>query len=459
MIFKKVKRNKGKSKEANIRDLVNYITNGENEKVFYANGIGFSSNNPNVQREEMVSLAAEAPRSWSPVYHYILSFQEGEKPTKQQVDEAVIILMKHMGLKDHQAIYALHQDTDNYHIHIAVNRIHPETCKSVEINKGFDVKAGHQAIALIEHKQGWKSEKNARYTVLDNGKLVERAQAQNRQRQPSQKQRDMENRTGEKSAQRIAIENAATIINQAQSWEELHREMALKGMRYEKTGSGATIFVGDIGVKASSVDRKASFSKLQKRLGEFQSAPRQVKVIERSPEPITQNIPGWDTYIRERRIHYTEKRTAKRQMDEQQEEEKRSLHERHKAERDAAFEGEFKGVIDGLNALRSVVAKRQADERKKLRKKHQEERKAWREKYQSYPSLEQWLQEEYGTQAAQDWRFRNRVPEVNERNKVRKIKRRKKYIKGNPSAVFRPVEPVKAPVKAPEPPRKPGRGR
>jgi hypothetical protein len=54
----------------------------------------------------------------------------------------------------------------------------------------------------------------------------------------------MENRTGEKSALRIAIEDGAAIIKQAQTWEQLHRELAAKGMRYEKTGSGATVFVG-----------------------------------------------------------------------------------------------------------------------------------------------------------------------------------------------------------------------
>jgi hypothetical protein len=38
----------------------------------------------------------------------------------------------------------------------------------------------------------------------------------------------------------------------------------------EKKGSGAIVFVGDIAVKASSVDRNFSLGKLCKRLGDFE---------------------------------------------------------------------------------------------------------------------------------------------------------------------------------------------
>ncbi|MGG6949096.1 UNVERIFIED_CONTAM: hypothetical protein P3E15_26805, partial [Pseudomonas aeruginosa] len=78
---------------------------------------------------------------------------------------------------------------------------------------------------------------------LENGELGREHIDKDKPRQPAQPKRDMENRTGEKSAERIAIEDGAPIIKKAQTWEQLHRELAAKGMRYEKTGSGATLFV------------------------------------------------------------------------------------------------------------------------------------------------------------------------------------------------------------------------
>lgn len=165
------------------------------------------------------------------------------------------------------------------HLHLAINRVHPETLKVVKINNGFDIEAAHKAIARIENAQGWQREQNGRYQVLENGELGREHIDKDKPRQPAQPKRDMENRTGEKSAERIAIEDGAPIIKKAQTWEQLHRELAAKGMRYEKTGSGATLFVGDVGVKASSADRDASLSKLQKRLGAYQPPPQRQQAM------------------------------------------------------------------------------------------------------------------------------------------------------------------------------------
>ncbi len=55
-----------------------------------------------------------------------------------------------MGLEGHQAIYGLHNDTRNYHVHIAVNRVHPETLKVVRTNNGFDIRQAHKVRAMIE---------------------------------------------------------------------------------------------------------------------------------------------------------------------------------------------------------------------------------------------------------------------------------------------------------------------
>lgn len=128
MIVKKVPNSKTKHKTGSIRDLADYIREPHNqnpdEKVLYANGRGFLCDGHAAQREEMVALAAESVRSKNPVNHYIMSWREGEQPSPEQVEEAVSIFMEELGWKDHQAIYGLHKDTDNIHLHIAINRVH-----------------------------------------------------------------------------------------------------------------------------------------------------------------------------------------------------------------------------------------------------------------------------------------------------------------------------------------------
>ena len=416
MIVKKVKNpQKAASKAVRISRLTGYIREPEREnsqeKCIHAGARGFITDEPRSQTAEMIALSQEAVRSKDTINHYVLSWREGEQPSPEQVEEAVSIFMEELGVKDHQAIYGLHADTDNLHLHLAINRVHPETLKVVKINNGFDIEAAHKAIARIENAQGWQREQNGRYQVLENGELGREHIDKDKPRQPAQPKRDMENRTGEKSAERIAIEDGAPIIKKAQTWEQLHRELAAKGMRYEKTGSGATLFVGDVGVKASSADRDASLSKLQKRLGAYQPAPQRQQVAQREPEPIKPDVPGWKDYITGRKEHYAEKNAAKLAQDKRQEQERKQLSEQQKARRDELMRGNWKGKGEVLNAMRSVIAAEQAAEKAALKEKHQKQREQHRQQFRPYPDLEQWQRMQRSPELAEQWRHRASEPQ------------------------------------------------
>jgi hypothetical protein len=222
----------------------------------------------------------------------------------------------------------------------------------------------------------------------------------------------MENRTGEKSAERIAIEDGAPIIKKARTWEQLHRDLAGKGMRYERTGSGATLFVGDIGVKASSADRGASLAKLQKRLGAYQPPPPSPRQeVQRKAEPLKPDVPGWEDYITGRKAHYAEKNTAKLEQDKRQELERKQLIEQQKAYRAELLRGKWKGKGEALNALRSVIAAEQAAEKATLKEKHQREREQHRQRFRPYPDLEQWQRMRSNPELAEQWRHRASEPQ------------------------------------------------
>lgn len=273
---------KSASKSERIHNLTDYarkpeLENGK-EKCIASGARNFLSDTHSGQKAEMIALAQESVRSKDPVDHWVLSWHGDERPTAAQAREAVEIFVGHLGLSRHQVIWGLHDDTENMHLHIVVNRVHPVTLKVTEVNNGFDWEAAQQAIALIEHRQGWKKEANARYDI-ENSQPVLSAKgaakkAERGQRGPGKRVRAMELQTGEKSQQRVAQELASQIISEATSWKELHTRLAAAGVRYEREGSGAKVYVGDspIGIKASDVDRKASFSQLQKRFGAYQPA-------------------------------------------------------------------------------------------------------------------------------------------------------------------------------------------
>jgi hypothetical protein len=167
--------------------------------------------------------------------------------------------------------------------------------KVIDPNNGFDIEAAHKILALVEQRQGWTPEANARYVVNEHGEVVRR-KGKNGPK-PKALALDFECATGEKSAQRIAQERGHALIKNAQSWPELHGKLAAVGLRFEQKGSGAIIFVGEVAVKASSVDRAFSMGKLRKRLGEFVAGNYAAVAPRMEPEPVSSvNLEDWKEY-------------------------------------------------------------------------------------------------------------------------------------------------------------------
>ena len=62
-----------------------------------------------------------------PCAAFSLSWHPSEQPTREDMLAAALDSLKALGVADHQAIIVAHQDADHPHVHIILNRIHPET--------------------------------------------------------------------------------------------------------------------------------------------------------------------------------------------------------------------------------------------------------------------------------------------------------------------------------------------
>lgn len=419
MIGKKIKNPNPKSSKAErVKRLTDYIrepekTNGH-EKCIYSGSRGFICDELKLQQSEMTSLSMAATRSADPISHFVLSWREGEYPTPEQVEEAVTIFMNECGVDEHMAVYGLHSDTNNLHLHIAINRVNPMTEKVTHINGGFDIEAAHKAVARIVKAHGWEAEENALYFVDDSGQVVDTRNARDRksrEQQPSSRAQDYEQRTGEKSAERIGIETLPDVLKGSSNWDEFHAKMSEHGMRYEKKGSGAIIWVGEQAIKASSADRNASFSKLEKRFGEYKYVGPDIdrKMPEQNPQPLNEEFSyfGWGDYAKERREYFTSKKSARSELNKQIDTEYKTMLERQRKERNDVYsrnDWKRQGVL--LNAMRSVVAAKHAGVKAELKEGHKEQRKEFSRKFYPFPDFEQWLREHELEQTADKWRYR-----------------------------------------------------
>ncbi len=405
MIVKKLKRTSfKKSKSTMIGGLVDYILASHDDegrgKLAFAGSRNFLTTTVAAQKREMISLAEESIQSKMPVTHWILSWQENEQPTREQVDEAVSLFLRGMGLAEHQTIYALHKNTGNYHLHIAVNRTHPYTEKVIQPHRGFDIEAAHKIVAEIEHKQGWASQMNARYRVNEQGHVVKNIQRRE-QVKPKPKAEDFESATGEKSAQRIVQERGHAVIQNASCWEELHAGLDAVGLRFSRKGSGAVIFVGDTAVKASSVDRNFDMSKLCKRLGEFKPGSYSQRTFKKpAPEPVSHVCrEEWQEYQQERQRLAEERRFNEKK----QEEEREALARRQKERREAATVRLARHGLSVLNIARHFLKEQEREEKAALR-----DRQSQAEKPERLPRFKHWMGKR-SSHLGNLWRFRKRI--------------------------------------------------
>ncbi|MCD8233387.1 MAG: hypothetical protein LUC51_03210 [Cloacibacillus porcorum] len=231
----------------------------------------------------------------------------------------------------------------------------------------------------------------------------------------SSKANDFENLTSEKSAERIAQENCSEILFKAKIWREVHEKLAAQGCRLERKGSGGVLFVGDVPVKLSKVSQKLSFSKMEKRLGSFESKAADIKVEDVKKSESVRPTPDSEQYLKERKTYYKEKSEARKQLNELFAEEQKKMREIHRLEREALYKSRasWKGYGVELNALRSTLAWKHVQERTTWNESKRERRRELNKIFKKdFPAYEEWLRLHKKNRAAELWRYRESVDGV-----------------------------------------------
>ena len=100
----------------------------------------------------MIDTARQSYRCEKPVYAFSLSWHPEETPSQQQMIFAGRDALKVLGMQEHQAVMISHTDTAHPHVHVIVNRVHPETGKAINVYKDYE-KLSAWALAY-EREQG-----------------------------------------------------------------------------------------------------------------------------------------------------------------------------------------------------------------------------------------------------------------------------------------------------------------
>ena len=238
-------------------------------------------------------------------YHLVISFRnEDPIPDVDTLKEIERAYAKALGFEDHQRVVGAHTNTDNFHIHVGYNKIHPKTGT---VHTPFrDFKALAKVSMAVEQKYGLATDYDrAPEQGIERPKSADRRPAQGPEtdRAPikvNSPAKDYEAITWEESFESYVKRHKpelTEVLAQSSSWQQFHEGAEDYSLRFKPRGSGLVIenLKGKQRVKASALGREFSKKALEDRLGPYvypskspRKAPRRARERRQyRPRPVT----------------------------------------------------------------------------------------------------------------------------------------------------------------------------
>ncbi|NGZ95621.1 MAG: conjugal transfer protein TrbI [Nitrospira sp. WS110] len=273
-------------RKSNVGSLVDYLTNtqGRQERVGEITVTNCHSDRHDAASLEMLNTQSLNTRAQSDkTYHLIVSFRPGEFPSAATLRAIEARVCHRLGFGAHQRMSVLHHDTNNVHLHLAINKIHPTRYTLHEPYKAY--RAFGELCDSLEHT----------FQLEQDNHQVRKTGGENRAS-------DMERQAGTESLIGWMQRNCLEDLRSAHSWAELHQVLHQHGLVIQSRGQGLVITDGQgTFVRASSVARDLSKLSLERRLGRFEppGAVRTAKPTRRyAPTPVRSRMDTTALYAR-----------------------------------------------------------------------------------------------------------------------------------------------------------------
>ena len=233
---------------------------------------------------QMEGIAFLNPRCKDALCHYEMSWPPGERPTRPQWMDCASYTLNALGYRDHQYMVVAHDDKKHFHIHIMVNKVHPETFKAHTPYRNWLTLDG--AMRVLEAKYGWTHTAGPTRWDEESKQAVrasrsERNALRTARQQPTRAASMFEHYHDEESLQTYVRREVAPLVRtlltrQNVRWEALHTFLAKYRLRIEKGESGGyTVLAVDhnIRVKASDVFRNNFAGRVNRQTTESALGP------------------------------------------------------------------------------------------------------------------------------------------------------------------------------------------
>lgn len=267
--------------------LARYLTHargGEPTRAAWLAGRNLPVDDALVAAKVMQATAAANARVRDPVYHVALAFDPGDPVTRGTMERVADRVLRDVGLAGHQVLLVAHADRAHPHVHLMVNRVHPETGRAWD--RAHDYRRLEASLRAVERELGLRlvpgrHAPGPSVAVQVPARGDERlhrgpdqrlalASAADRGDGPDDPTRG-ERRRAMRTDDAPLITGAGALrelVDVSAGWGDLTRGLEAIGLRLERRGQGLVVTDGRTAVKASRVARECAMSRLEARFGE-----------------------------------------------------------------------------------------------------------------------------------------------------------------------------------------------
>jgi hypothetical protein len=303
---------------SSFRRLAQYMTtehDAETGKASLRGDVHFSWNllDFDTAAYVMQATAEKNRRCDDPVCHYELCWPPGEMPTREQWIDCASYTLRELGYQEHQHMVVAHDNRAHFHIHIMVNKVHPEKYRALTPFRNWLTLDA--AMRALEAKHGWTHTTGPTRWDEESKQAVRTSSSERNalrfaRQQPTGAAAKFEHYHDEESLQTYVRREVAPRVRQLLvrrnvTWDDLHILLSKAHLRLEKGESGGyTVLAIDhnIRVKASDVFRRNFAGKVNRQateaaLGPWTLAPTSLQ--QAAPHPAQHS--GRNTAQREER--------------------------------------------------------------------------------------------------------------------------------------------------------------
>ena len=245
---------------SNFAGLGKYL--GEREaRVEWTSSRNIMTEDPRMAAIIMQATAEQNRLVGKPVYHVSISWAPEDRPSRAQMEMVADRVLERLGVQQHETVMVAHNDRRYAHLHLMVNRVHPDT--GIVWSTWQDHPPLHQELHALEREMGFRITPTSYRSREPGQPYVEP--------DPTRgltvgERRQLEHTNTEPLVLRVRA--VAEDLRVARNWGELSERAAAHGLAVERKHGGIVFTDGVTAVKASRIGRDLAMRQLEERYQE-----------------------------------------------------------------------------------------------------------------------------------------------------------------------------------------------